>query len=333
HDMTLRFNGGVRYVTTNQSITGPFTINNVTTFQTLGSRYDAFLPSFNAVLKVRPEINLRLAASRTLTRPNPSAMLPGTTFTDPSAQNANQGNPNLSPFLSNNFDIGGEWYTGEEGYVGVAAFVKQVNGFTVQGTTTQPFTSLGIPFESLAPNQRDAINLRGGPSVAQVTVTQQVNAGGVLTIRGYELNWVQPLSFLTEGLGFTANYTRIYQSASGAGAPAIAVGVSPTTYNLTGYYDRGPGSIRLSYTWNDDQISSGPNQNSVPVAQLRTDARGQLDLSASYEFDFIPMSPRLTLDVINITDEPQRQTFEYPNAAFTFYEPGRTVLIGIRGRF
>jgi TonB-dependent receptor len=331
--MELKFNGGVRYVSTDQTITGPFTLNNVTQFQTLSSRYDAYLPSFNAVLRLRDDVNLRLAASRTLTRPNPSAMLPGTTFTDPSAQTANQGNPNLTPYMSNNFDIGGEWYTGAEGYFGVAAFVKQVNGFTVQGTNTLPFAALGIPFDSLTALQQTAINNRGGPNAATVTVNQQVNAGGVLTIRGYELNWVQPLSMVLDGLGFQANYTRIYQSASGAGAPAVAVGVSPVTYNVTGYYDRGPASIRVSYVWNDKQISSGPNQNSVPVAQLRTDARGQWDMSASYELGFLPSSPRLTLDVINITKEAQRQTFEYPNAAFTYYQPGRTILLGLRGAF
>ena len=66
----------------------------------------------------------RVAASRTLTRPDPSAMLPGTTFVDPSAQAANQGNPNLTPFKSNNFDAGLEWYTGQEGYLGVVGFQK-----------------------------------------------------------------------------------------------------------------------------------------------------------------------------------------------------------------
>jgi len=335
-DLVLKYNAGVRYISTEQKITGPFTPpggSTATGFQTLGSRYDAYLPSFNASLQMPHNLLFRLAASRTLTRPDPSAMLPGTSFSDPSAQAATQGNPNLTPFKSNNFDAGLEWYTGEEGYVGVVGFQKEVSGFTIQGTNTIPFRQLGVPFEALTAAQQTAINNRGGPDVATVTVTQQVNAGGVLTIRGYELNWVQPLSFLLDGLGFTANYTRIYQSASGAGAPPVAIGVSPYTYNLTGYYEKGPASIRLSWTYNDDQISSGPNQNSVPVAQLRTDARGQLDMSASYEMDWLPTSPRLTLDVINITDEAQRQTFEYPNAAFTYYKPGRAVLLGIRGRF
>jgi TonB-dependent receptor len=332
-DRDLRVNAGVRWAETDQDITGPQTINGVTSFLTLNNVYAEYLPAFNAVWEVWDNVNVRVAGSRTLTRPNPSAMLPGTTFSDPSAQTANQGNPALAPYLSNNFDFGGEWYTGDEGYVGVALFTKSITGFTVQGTNTIPFNQLGVAYDTLTALQQQAITNRGGPDAATVTVTQQVNANGVLEIEGLELTWVQPLDFLVEGLGFSANFTKINQSSRGSGVPAVAVGISPTTYNVTGYYEEGPLSFRLSYVWNDAQISSGLNQNSVPVAQLRTDERGQLDMQASYTLDWLPSSPRLTLDVQNLLDEPQRQTFEYDNAAFTFYEPGTNILIGLRGRF
>ncbi|WP_374470654.1 TonB-dependent receptor [Phenylobacterium sp.] len=343
----LRFNGGVRYVSTDQDITGPvtFTIGNTQTteFQRRDSRYDAYLPSFNAVLKVRDDVNLRLSASRTLTRPNPADMLPGTSFSDPSAQEATQGNPNLTPFFSNNFDIGAEWYTGAEGYIGIVGFNKQITGWTQNGTNTIPFSELGIPFDALTPLQQTAINNRGGPNAATVTVRQQVNVGGTLTIRGFEVNWVQPLSFLLDGLGFQANYTRIYQSASGAGAPPVAVGVSPYTYNITGYYDHGPASIRVSYVYNAKQIGSPgpenginlPNPDGGPAipGRFQNDAYGQWDLSAGYELEWLPTSPRLTLDVINITKEDQRTAFVWPNATQSFYSGSRTFLIGIRGQF
>jgi TonB-dependent receptor len=328
----LAFNFGGRYASTDQTIRGPQTVNGVTTTLERKTRYDAFLPSFNAVYKVRDDVNLRMAASRTLTRPNPSAMLPGTTFSDPSAQSANQGNPALAPYTSNNFDVGGEWYTGGAGYVGVALFQKVVNGFTVQGTNTIPFNQLGVAYDTLTVLQQQAITNRGGPDVATVTVSQQVNAGGTLTIRGYELNWVQPLDFLIPGIGFTANYTRVNQTGSGSGAPAVAIGISPYTYNVTGYYEGYGATIRLSYNYNDAQISSDANQNSIPVARLKTDAYKQMDLSASYQLPW-KHAPMITFNAINITDEAQRQTFQYSNAAFTYYKPGPTYLIGIRGQF
>lgn len=330
---SFRFNAGGRYAQTDQAITGPVTIGGVRQEQTLYSKYDAFLPSLNAAVNLTDDVVLRMSGSRTLTRANPSSMLPNTTFSDPSAQQANQGNPNLSPFLSTNFDLGGEWYTGDEGYVGLTLFAKQITGFTVNGTNTLPFTSLGIPYDDLSPTQQAAIDQRGGPDVALVTVTQQVNAPGVLNIQGYEAIWVQPLSFVLQGLGFSANYTRISQEGQGAGVPAQAVGISPTSYNFTGYYENHGATIRLSYNHNAAQISSGVGQNGIPYGQYFTDEYGQLDLSASYEFSNLPTSPQVTLNVTNITGENQRTTFVNDNATWTFYEPGYSILLGIRGTF
>src|SRR5690606_7027153 len=110
----------------------------------VSSNYNYFLPSLNLSLNAADDVVLRFSASRTMTRPNPSAMLPATNFGDPSAQNASQGNPDLQPYLSTNVDIGGEWYTGDEGYVGVTFFGKQMTGFTVNRNTTVPFSQLPV---------------------------------------------------------------------------------------------------------------------------------------------------------------------------------------------
>ena len=332
-DRDLKFNAGVRYYNTEQLIEGPQTVNGVLSFLSRTTKYDGMLPSFNAAWNLADDIILRASASRTITRANPSAMLPGTTFSDPSAQNANQGNPNLQPYLSNNFDFGGEWYTGGAGYVGVALFRKELTGFTINGSNTIPFLSLGVPYDQLTTLQQQAITNRGGPNAATVVVSQQVNADGVLTILGQEVTWVQPLDFLLDGSGFTANATHIEQNPRGTGAPAKAIGVSPWTYNVTGFYEKHGATVRLSYVWNDAQTSSGNNQNGIPFAELNTDARGQWDLSASYEFKNLPTQPRVTLDVINITEEAQRSTFQWDNAAFTYYQPGRQIIFGIRGKF
>lgn len=339
-ERTLRFNAGVRYVHTDQEILGRQVIaGQFVGMQSLTSDYDEFLPSFSSVLELTDNINLRFSASRTMTRQNPNAMLPNTTFTDPGAQNASQGNPNLSPYLSTNIDIGGEWYTGGEGYVGVALFSKTLTGFTQTGTNTLPFLSLGIPYDTLTPTQQTALDNRGGPSVATVTVSQQVNAGGQLEIRGFELNWVQPLDFLLDGLGFTANYTRITQEGSGAGAPVVATGISPITYNVTAYYENFGFSGRLSYTWNDEQrITSSPQDgfggSTQPQAGLRFfEARGQLDAAFRYTLENLPSSPQLTLDLININGAVRREYQGYSNLAYRYYEPGYSVLVGVRGSF
>jgi TonB-dependent receptor len=332
----VRLNAGVRWIQTDQEISGPVTFGGVRQEQTLLSDYDQFLPSFNAAIDITDDIVFRFAGSRTMTRANPSQMLPNTTFNDVSAQIASQGNPNLAPYLSTNFDIGGEWYTGDEGYVGVTLFAKQITGFTVAGSNTIPFNQLGVPFDTLSPAQQQAINIRGGPDVALVTVNQQVNAQALLKIQGIELTWVQPLTFLLEGLGFSANYTGVGQSVTGTGINPQATGISPFTYNAMVYFERSRFSARASYTHNDSQVITAANtggQNGIPSAQLFGDAYSQLDMSASYEFTEAPGSPQVTLNAINILGESRRSTFMQDNATNSFYEPGYSVLLGIRLKF
>jgi len=42
---------------------------------------------------------------------------------------------------------------------------------------------------------------------------------------------------------------------------------------------------------------------------------------------------RVTLDALNLTNEPLRTTFGYDNATYSIYYPGRQVLVGFRGSF
>ncbi|WP_343122980.1 TonB-dependent receptor [Xanthomonas sp. MUS 060] len=330
---TLRFNAGVRYVTTDQTISGPVTIGGVRRYQMLNSDYSELLPSFNLAWDIAKDVVVRLSASRTLTRPDPSAMLPNTNFSDPSAQTATQGNSKLAPYRSTNLDIGGEWYTGGEGFVGLTLFGKRIDGFTVNGVRRIPFLDLGVDYTTLSATQQAAIQQRGGPNAATVDVQTQVNADGVLDIRGLEAIWVQPLDRLLDGLGFSLNYTHVGQQSSGGGVPAVAVGVAPNLWNGTVYWEKNNTSVRLSYAWNDDMIISGANQNGIPDARLMADARGQLDLSASYTLAHLPSAPQITLNITNLTNAPLRTTFQYPNATYDLYKPGRTIMLGIRGTF
>jgi TonB-dependent receptor len=334
----FRANGGVRYVHTDQETNGPVTVNGVTQFLDLNATYHKFLPSFNTAYTLVDNVVLRFSGSRTITRPNPSSMLPNTNFSDPSAQNASQGNPNLAPYLSNNVDLGGEWYTGQEGYVGLALFNKRISGYTYNGINTIPFTALGIPYASLNPTQQAAIDQRGGPNSATVNVQQQVNASNNVNIRGWEANWVQPLAFIFDGLGFTANYTHIDTSVVGSGPNVAKVasnlyGIAPKLWNTTLYWEKGPASVRLSYDYAAGYQTAGNNQNGIPFATLSGDSHRQLDMSASYTIDSWPSHPQITFNATNLTDSKLRSIFYYENATNDFYDPGRSYWIGIRGTF
>ena len=334
----LRVNAGVRYAQTDQEISGrgPVVVNGVRPWQTLKSEYDEVLPSFSAAWDVAEHVVLRMSGSRTMTRPNPSSMLPNTTFTDTTGQVASQGNPNLAPYLSTNFDLGGEWYTGQEGFVGLTLFEKRVQGYTYQGTNTIPFSQLGIPFAELTAQQQNAITARGGPNAATVGVNQQVNADGILRIRGFEAVWVQPLSFVFDGLGIMANYTDMNLKPDGKDAARLGgnvFGIAPKLWNAMGYWEKYGASVRVSYNWTAGAASTGPNQNGLPLAQIYGVKRGVWDMSASYTLESLPLKPQITLNVLNLTESKSRSYFWHTNMVNDTYEPGRSITLGVRGTF
>ena len=330
----LHINTGMRYAHTDQTVIGPSQIGTTIVDITAKSKYENFLPSINLTYDVMDNVKLRASASRTMTRPDASQILPGITFSDPSAITASAGNPDLKPYSSDNYDIGGEFYTGGIGYIGVSAFMKNIQGFTVTTSNEVTFGSLNIPFSSLLSTQQNALNDRAaatGVSVNDlpITVNRPVNLSD-LKIKGLEMTWVQPLDFLVKGLGFSANGTYLKQSSSSG---LVATGVSKYSYNLQGFYENNGLSVSVNYVWNDKSIAVNKPQNGISNASLRNDARGQLDMSAGYQLPFFNNALRLTLDVLNITDEPIRTTFEYDNAAYSVYYPGRSVLAGIRANF
>jgi TonB-dependent receptor len=364
-DKPLRYTAGIRRVKTEQTIGGQVSIPdprnaalatppatqiadggrfpNIVNFVTRDNTYYNTLPSFEVAYNVADDLIVRGAVSRTMTRPDPNAMLPGLNFSSPSADVGTVGNSALEPFKSENLDVGFEYYTGREGYFGIAAFRKRVTGFTTNGNITVPFSDLaafGVTFDTLTPTQQGAINSRGGPGAATVVLTQQVNASGALTVTGEEFNWVQPLDFLLDrwhlgGFGFAANLTLINQTGKGA-APAVALGVAPHTYNVTLYYEKYGVSARLSETFAKGSQTAATNQNGIPLAGLFSDDYEQWDFSSSVDLSqFFDWNTKfeVTLDAINLFNKQQRSYFQFENAAFTNYVPGRQFMVGVRGRF
>ncbi len=328
----LNANAGMRYAHTDQHVVGPSQVGSSIVDIVADSSYENFLPALNLTYDVADNVKLRFSASRTMTRPEAGQILPGTTFTDPSGLIASAGNPNLQPYLSDNLDFGGEVYTGGIGYVGATLFQKKIDGFATTLQQQATFGSLNIPFESLISTQQNAMLDRAaalGVSIENlpITVSRPVNLSA-LKIQGVEATWVQPLDMLVQGLGFSANGTYLKQKSSSG----VATGIPKWSYNLQGFYENHGLSISLNYVWNDTSIAANAPQNNIQLPII-ADARGQLDLSAGYQLPFLDKAMRLTVDVLDITNEPLRQSFGYDNAPYYVYYPGRTVLAGIRANF
>lgn len=239
-DQELRYNVGLRYVTTRQTISSPFQMTNLPqttaywgnayydyTFVPQSRTYDTFLPSASLVYKPFDDLLIRASASRTMTRASLPLMTSNLTVASLGYQATptsdgyyftfNPGNPNLKPYYSANIDLGVEYYTGKEGYVSVSAFRKFLHGVpisrVISGMTLADVSSYGITYDYLNWNQIQNLNSYGGASntgctdaascaATPVKFTINYNQPGVQTYTGLEFGYTQPFDFILEDYGF-----------------------------------------------------------------------------------------------------------------------------------
>ena len=123
----------------------------------------------------------------------------------------------------------------------------------------------------------------------------------------------RPLS-ASRGFGFNANATIVDQKGSGA-APATALGVAKYTYNITGYYEHGGISLRLTQTFQKGAQVTGLGQNGIAAAAFYTKDYHQLDFGSSFDLEKITgmrHAPEITFDVVNITKQTLGQLLPVP---------------------
>lgn len=327
--------------------------------------YSAFLPSVNLVWEVLEDFEIRAAASRTMTRANPASMLPALSGGGSGGDAYNLGNPQLKPFYSTNIDLGANLYTGGEGYIGVGIFKKMIKGFQSNYSYTVKYPWLaqyGIVFAGNAAGSSAYNNLQnlataGGcwntaPGAAQtldcvnIQITQARNANGLETIKGLELNWVQPLDFMLkdyglEGFGFTANTTWIStKTTPNSAAPSVVLNVSPMTMNLTGYYENDGVMVKVSYAMQRGTITNSNVYGIISAAPYFQSEYSMdfatVDLSSSVKlskfFGELPTDPEFTFDVQNLFHAINGRSYKQsPKLMNYFYNGGSTFLIGIRG--
>ncbi len=337
HDVGI--NAGVRYFNTDQSITGSTSVAGTTEFITTERSYDGFLPAFNISAEVWRNLVIRFAGSRAMTRANPNSMLPGIAFGSAQLSPIAAGNPDLQPYYSTNFDAGAEYYIGGPGVIAIDFFKKDISNFTANQQIIEPFSATQIPLSLLTATQLADYNANGGPNVP-VTVNTQVNLKQKLHLTGFEFSYVQPLDVLLEGLGLTANYTRVIQRVDAGLTPSqtqgLATGIAPYTFNAGGYYEHADISIRLTYNYIARFIDlATPASDGIMQPGYR-DAYGQLDLSTSLTVPWFDGTlfegAQVTFDALNLTNARQRRYIGNTNDPMSVIYSGTSYLVGFRGK-
>ena len=288
-----------------------------------------WLPNLNVRFHLSPEIQLRLAATKTRTRPqfldlNPSVSIgrpPDPATCNPAVVicevGANGGNPELSDLKSDNFDASLEWYFSRTGFASVAAFSHELEGFVTRSSFISGELG-GFPVRVTAPINSGKGHVRGFE--AQVNTFFDFMGGPEW------LSWFGIQANVTH-VDAEAKYPRPVLRLDPAGNPILEnlttdpddeinrplLNVSKWSYNIIGMFERGPASVRLAWNkrspyWGDTLGRSGWDEradfssNGLPyVLRHRIKDPGRLDLSASYTF-----MDRFTLfaDWTNILSKP-----------------------------
>ena len=350
---TLRYNAGLRYTDTlqtigevtaqadprNATLTNGGLYDNTSVWAYESIRYTNLLPSFTLAYNLMPDLIARASASKSMTRANPADLRQTrVSIGDQGARQGNLTNPNLKPFKANNFDLALEYYMSREAYVAVSGFGKDLTGRPASRLRTYTLAQLDAIYGTigLTDAQQQAVNASGGRANHLVEITEPINIADKLKVRGVELTWQQPLDMLpVKGFGFTANYTYTKQTDSLPNALPVA-GVPPRTNNLTVYYERNGLSFRVSRQYASEHIVNASVGLSSPGTYMWTTARTQIDASAGINlkqaFGF-QYDTSINLSVWNATDAISRTYVQFPGAVFDEYKPGPSYTVSLRAAF
>lgn len=272
--------------------------------------YTDILPSLNLKWEATPDILVRFAASRTLTRPNMVEISPSATASFFNLT-ITRNNPLLDPFRADNLDLSVEYYFGDGGLIGSSFFYKNLRSLVRRQVSIQ---TLPVTFLRAAGNTVENRDF---------AVSELVNGEGV-KVKGVELYYQQAFTGLPspfDGLGTIVNYTYIDNSD-----PLQLTAASKHNFNLVGYYEKGPVGLRVSYSWRDGFLAVAP---SFPVMGEKVKAFGSLDASLS-----LKITDRIsaTLEAMNLTDADDVTVYTTGlPAAYT--DPGRRFVAGLRFSF
>lgn len=314
-------NIGVRFAQTRQHADGFSAQGALSTPVKYERTYDNVLPMLNLKADLNDDMVLRFSASRGITRPALSDLAPSETV---SAVNptVTRGNPNLKPYLATQLDVSWEWYFRKECMFSIAAFSKQIDSLIVTKAVVERY----VPFDTSRPP-------------GDFIITTPVN-GDKATLRGFEVNYQQPFSFLPapfDGLGALANVTVATSKSTSTVVTNATTGVtrqlttrvqgqSPVSYNAILYYDKGAFQVRFAYHWRDDYLVLLLGE----TEQRMKKATGNLDMSVSWR-----ATDRISVyaEGLNLTSENSflYDRTESRNIAFADY--GRQMNFGVRLKF
>lgn len=279
---------------------------------TVENSYHSFLPSANLKFDLTRDMILRLAASKTETRPTLNQLgvdnWYGGRFGD---VQTGGGNPYLKPMESRNLDLSYEWYLSKTNYVSAAVFQKKVSNFL-----ETKLVDMKIPqYTETVHDTRVRNGLSGDIKGVEIAGQYAFDSG---------------ISFL-QGFGVAANYTYVdavaHRAADSGTLSCGYPGLSPQSYNASLFYEDSKFQARVSYNWRNHFSIDCGGGSTLPRNRA---AYGQTDASLRYN-----LTPDISLyaDLINIGGKSAQEYASNPSQFLQLESVGRRINLGARMAF
>jgi iron complex outermembrane receptor protein len=296
-----RGNLGLRYVDTSDKSLYWVSNGSGSYDQALANRtYYKPLPSFNLAYEVNEDMVARFSAAKVMARPR-YGQLAGTLDLNDQAFTGGGGNVDLKPYEATNYDLAFEWYFAPSSMLAAEVFRRDISNYVVTNTTEQQLTN---PISGVS----------GVYSISRPINVADATATGVALIYQHAFD---------NGFGINANYTYTDTSTS---SDLFLPYVSKNAYTLTPYFEKGPFSVRVNYSYRSEYFNQIGRQNATVFA----DAYKQLDLIAGYQInDMLGVSFSAT----NLLDETYYWYDTQKRTPLGVYKSGRNYQLALNFKF
>ena len=293
-EVTANLSGGANPLTF--SAFGPFTPTEI------DNRYFNVLPSVNLKFDLTKHLVARFSAAETMALPDPSALGTGVELTDTNLT-GNGGNANLKPVKGAVYSTDLEYYYGPESMIEVALFDMDLSSYVDFGTSQGTYLNTNLSKTS--------------PVYSVFTITSPFNT--TAEIKGGTLSWQQALPL---GFGVNTNFT-LANGTSGDGNPVL--GDSRFTYNVGAYWQQGPLSANLDYTYRSHYYAAVSESSPQNMANW-------YNLNAQVSWD-IMRNLSLTFSGRNLTNKIIYEYGVNTSQPVAIYDNGRQYYLNVNYKF
>lgn len=296
-----RGNLGVRYVDTSDKSLYWVSNGSGGYDRALANRsYYKPLPSFNLAYELTDDMVARFSAAKVMARPR-YGQLAGTLDLDDQNFTGGGGNVDLKPYEATNYDLAFEWYFAPSSLLGAEVFRRDISNYVVTNTTEQQLTN---PISGVS---------------GVYSISRPINVADA-TATGVALIYQQAFD---NGFGINANYTYTDTDTS---TELFLPYVSENAYTVTPYFEKGPFSVRVNYSYRSEYYNQVGRQN----ASVFADAYKQLDLIAGYQINDVV---GVTLSATNLLDETYYWYDTQKRTPLGLYKSGRNYQLAFTFKF